>query len=589
MFTRLLNRLRPLVVLLVVVLLGVAAGGVITLLQQRADASRQAQSQVGSVQFALADLEGAPFSADPRSGGSPGYARSEIESDNTFISENVRALIAAGSPPAPLLGVLAAVHDAEPQIHEIFEIGGYRGGNVGPLRATVDRLHAALIARVTSTLGLLRQAQRIYSQRATQTKTYAISGSLATILLLLAVFVLFYRRATVARARAIVAWASAERLSVENARLLEASRDEAMTDPLTELGNRRAFKRDLDEILPRVTADAELMAGMFDLDGFKQYNDTFGHAAGDALLARLAGRLKDTTAGLATAYRMGGDEFCVLAQTSVPDGQRLVRLAVAALSDTGEGWHVGCSWGLAWIPSEATGSGEALRLADDRMYAYKTSRATAGTQAAAALIQVLIERDVDLSTHISRVARLATATAHQLGLAEHEITRIGLSAQLHDIGKTAIPDSILNKPGPLSNSEWDFMRCHTLIGERIVAAAPSLAHTAILVRSSHERWDGSGYPDHLSGTDIPLGARIVSVCDAYDAIVTSRPYRHPRTHTEAITELRRRASSQFDPDVITAFCAIAPTSQTATTRTIAGDQALETPIKQQDASHTLVY
>ena len=372
-------------------------------------------------------------------------------------------------------------------------------------------------------------------------------------LLLLVTVAVFHRRSTLARRRATLAWAAAERLAGENVRLLAASRDEVVTDPLTGLGNRRAFKRDLQELLPNVSAEDELMIGMFDLDGFKQYNDTFGHGAGDALLARLARRLNESAVGVATAYRMGGDEFCLLAQATVPVGEELVNGAVAALSDAGDGWRVGCSWGVSWMPSEATGSSEALRLTDERMYAQKAGRTTAGEQTTAALVQVLIEGDLDLSTHISRVARLSTATARQVGLPGHEVTRIGLAAQLHDIGKTAIPQSILAKGGPLDEDEWAFMQRHTLIGERIIAAAPSLAHTASLVRSTHERLDGNGYPDGLAGRDIPLGSRIIAVCDAYDAMIAPRPYRDPKSVPDAIVELRRCAGTQFDPDIVGAF------------------------------------
>ena len=139
---------------------------------------------------------------------------------------------------------------------------------------------------------------------------------------------------------------------------------------------------------------------------------------------------------------------------------------------------------------------------------------------------------------------------------EPEAIRIRLAAQLHDIGKTAIPDSILDKPAALNDDEWAFIRRHTLIGERIIAAAPALSHTANLVRSSHERVDGAGYPDGLRGTDIPLGSRIIAVCDAYDAMVAPRSYRSQLGHAAATEELRRCAGSQFDLDVVTAFCAI---------------------------------
>jgi HD-GYP domain-containing protein (c-di-GMP phosphodiesterase class II) len=130
------------------------------------------------------------------------------------------------------------------------------------------------------------------------------------------------------------------------------------------------------------------------------------------------------------------------------------------------------------------------------------------------------------------------------------------AASLHDIGKAAIPDSILDKPGPLNGEEWAFMRTHTVIGERILTAAPALIEAARLVRSSHERWDGSGYPDGLAGQMIPLGARIISVCDAYDAMASDRPYRSRMSPEVALEELRRCAGSQFDPVVVAALAAV---------------------------------
>jgi diguanylate cyclase (GGDEF)-like protein len=542
-------------VLVVVVVLGFAAGGAIMLFELHSDASRRAQSTIGAVKFALADLQAAPFDADPQSGGSPAYARGAIASDTAFITRDVRALIAAGSSPGQLLRVQPAIRAAGPTIQQIFEIGAYRGGYGGPEHRVINREQQDLQTRVKSTLGLLTQAEQIYSQRAGTASTEGIVGSLATVLLLLSIFAVFYRRATLART-------AAERLSDENLQLLEASRDEAVTDPLTGLGNRRAFKNDMEKVPPGENADDELMVAMFDLDGFKQYNDTFGHGAGDALLARFAQRLKDA-AGAATPYRMGGDEFCVLAQGTISAGEQLIGSVVGALSDAGEGWQVGCSWGVSWMPSDATGASDALRLADERMYAQKTSRTTVSLQTTAALVQVLIEQDFALSTHISRVARLARATAERMGLPEHEVTRVGLAAQLHDIGKTAIPESILAKPAPLDDEEWAFMRRHTLIGERIIGAAPSLAHTAHLVRSSHERFDGTGYPDALVGEDIPLGSRIITLCDAYDAMIAPRPYRHQMSVPDALSELQACAGSQFDPGVVDAFVTLALEDETA--------------------------
>jgi HD-GYP domain-containing protein (c-di-GMP phosphodiesterase class II) len=145
-------------------------------------------------------------------------------------------------------------------------------------------------------------------------------------------------------------------------------------------------------------------------------------------------------------------------------------------------------------------------------------------------------------------------TAQRLGLSEPETKRIGLAAELHDIGKVAIPETILNKPGPLDTEEWEFIRRHTLIGERILMAAPSLAHSAQLVRSSHEHYDGGGYPDKLARENIPFGASIITVCDAFDAMISARPYGAAISVSEALTELRRCSGSQFHPGVVRIFC-----------------------------------
>jgi diguanylate cyclase (GGDEF)-like protein len=541
-----LRMVRGQAVLVLVLALGLAAAGAITLLERHVDASRRSQAEVAALELHLVSLENAPISATQGTGRSAGTTVAKVEADSRAISSGLRALLASSSPPSALLRVPAAVRNAESALQRIFSIGA---GSRSPSALTQElpailTAVSALEVKASTALSLLSAAGQIYNQRATQARREASFGSIAAIFLLLSVFVVFYRRAWTARAA--------------NVRLLEASRDEAITDPLTGIGNRRAFKRDLQRLMPAVTLQGEMLVAMFDLDRFKQYNDTFGHAAGDALLTRLAGSLNHAVGASASAYRMGGDEFCVLALTGIEAGDQLVHAAVQALTDAGDGWSVGCSWGTAWMPSEATSASDALRLADERMYAQKTSRATAGHQASAALVQVLIEQDSDLSTRVDDVARLAAATAQELGVPEAEIARIRLGAQLHDIGKTAIPESILGKFGPLDESEWEYIRRHTVIGERIITAAPSLAHTASLVRSSHERVDGDGYPDRLAGTEIPLGSRIIAVCDAYGAMVSRRPYRDPMTASEALAELRRCAGAQFDPDVVNAFCAIAP-------------------------------
>jgi HD-GYP domain-containing protein (c-di-GMP phosphodiesterase class II) len=195
-----------------------------------------------------------------------------------------------------------------------------------------------------------------------------------------------------------------------------------------------------------------------------------------------------------------------------------------------------------------------MRLADQRMYANKNSqRATAEQQSSGVLLTALVERNPDLGDHVNGVAELAEAVARSLGISDSEVEQVRIAAALHDVGKMAIPDAILSKPGRLDPEEWAFVRRHTLIGETIMHAAPALRGPARLVRSSHERFDGSGYPDGLAGEEIPLGSRIIFVCDAFDAMLSARPYSPPLPLEHAIDELRRNAGTQFDPLVVGAF------------------------------------
>jgi len=341
----------------------------------------------------------------------------------------------------------------------------------------------------------------------------------------------------------------------DNVGLLARSRREAMTDALTGLGNRRQLTADLSAHVGEIDRDRPLMLTLFDLDGFKDYNDTFGHVAGDQLLERLGARLSDLLAGRGTAYRMGGDEFCALWHRA-DAGQASVTTmeAQTALSEQGEGFSIGCSYGSVLLPNEATDPLDALRTADRRMYARKRSgRASAGRQSSDVLTSALLECDSELGVHLGSVAELVTATAIRLDLSEPDLGVARQTALLHDVGKVAIPDEILTKRGPLDQGERAFIKRHTLIGQRIVSAAPALAEVGRLVRSTHERFDGAGYPDGLAKEDIPLIARIISVCDAYDAMVSERTYREARDSTTAVAELRNCSGTQFDPAVVEAL------------------------------------
>jgi len=189
-------------------------------------------------------------------------------------------------------------------------------------------------------------------------------------------------------------------------------------------------------------------------------------------------------------------------------------------------------------------------LAGQAMTAMLGQSQGASRSAVGALAAAIDARDNYTHAHSEEVVRLATESARRLGLSSTEVDRVRDGAMLHDVGKVAIPNEILYKPGPLTLEEWEIMREHPVIGERILRRTPELSAIAPLVRHEHERWDGTGYPDGISGTDIPVGSRIILACDAYSAMITERPYRQPMNELEAAGELRANAGSQFDPDVI---------------------------------------
>jgi diguanylate cyclase (GGDEF)-like protein len=341
---------------------------------------------------------------------------------------------------------------------------------------------------------------------------------------------------------------------LEGQQSLLANQRDALTDGLTGLPNRRALIADLGRVTACATADEPWVCVVLDLDGFKAYNDAFGHPAGDDLLARLGQRLSGAVSQRGTAYRLGGDEFCLLDVCGDGSRRGLVAAAREALSESGEGFDVTSSAGEVHIPGDAAEPSDVLQLADRRMYTDKGRRSSsAGHQSRAVLLRILREREPELHSHLVGVAELAVAVGRELGMTGEELDEVARAAELHDVGKIAIPEEILRKRGPLDAEEWAFVERHTVIGERILMAAPALRPVARLVRSTHERYDGAGYPDGLKGEEIPLGSRIVAVCDAYEAMVAERPYRETSTPDEAVQELRRHAGEQFDPSVVEIF------------------------------------
>jgi len=336
----------------------------------------------------------------------------------------------------------------------------------------------------------------------------------------------------------------------ENSRLYELTHQEATTDALTGLGNRRQLMNDLDRRLRADTVRPTLLM-LFDLDGFKGYNDTFGHPAGDALLTRLGGKLATVPNGDGAAYRLGGDEFCLLAAVPEGEAEQLIDRACAALSEHGEGFEIETSFGAIMLPDEASDASHALQLADERLYAQKYSRRGESDRTMAALLEALSSvREPEIQEQLAGVGPLAGDVGRTLGLRRDELEELDRAAQLHDLGKLAVPDEILSKPGPLDEREWAFVKQHTIVGERILRASPALRSVATVVRASHENWDGSGYPDGIAGEEIPLAARIIRVCNAFVAMTSSRPYREPMTVEDALNELMRCAGSDFDPTVV---------------------------------------
>jgi len=527
--------LRIVAVPLVALLLCVGAITSTTLLLQRSNEARGAQLSLAKVEKELSLLQTAPFQAHTSTGGSPAVASRAIATGKRHVSDTLERL-GDGSAPAALGRVRGPLRANYAAIDQIYTLGVTHG--YGP---RADRLGAVAGRANAQITGLLDSAAREYHSRAARSHAQALGGAAGAIVLLLGAFAYFFRRS--------------QRLSARNAKLLAESRNEALTDSLTGLGNRRALTLDLASGIEQVDGDGELLLALFDLDGFKQYNDTFGHPAGDALLTRIGTRLTATLDGMGVAYRMGGDEFCLLALAS-PGSSALIESAAAALSESGHAFEIGCSFGSVVVPTEAATAEQAFAIADQRLYSTKRTDASASRQTTDVLLQVITEQGDGLADHVDVVARLAATTARSLGLPDAEVSRISRAGELHDVGKSAIPDAVLNKPGALDKADWELMRNHTLIGERIVLAAPSLADTADLVRSSHERVDGSGYPDGLAGEGIPIGARIIAVCDAYAAMTSDRPYRAAMPVTTALEELQRCASTQFDPKIVRELCAI---------------------------------
>ena len=331
----------------------------------------------------------------------------------------------------------------------------------------------------------------------------------------------------------------------------------ALTDPLTGLGNRRMLMSDLPVQLRSASTSRPLVLLLFDLNGFKAYNDAFGHSAGDDLLARLGRALGAAVASKGRAYRLGGDEFCVLAAIDPAETDALITGAAAALTEHGSGFRVDASYGSILLPAETRDPAEALRLVDQRMYAQKrSSRRSADRQSKDVLLHALYERNPELYDQLTEVGVLIETVGLRIGLSFEDTQQAVQAGQLCDVGQVAIPDAILAKEGELDEEEQAFLRNQPVISERIISAAPALAGVARLVRSTSEHVDGSGYPDGLVGDDIPLGSRIAAACHRYVELTRQAgPDDDPAAPGRALAALRREAGTRFDPEVVDVLAA----------------------------------
>jgi diguanylate cyclase (GGDEF)-like protein len=330
---------------------------------------------------------------------------------------------------------------------------------------------------------------------------------------------------------------------------------------------------------------------MIDVDGFKGVNDSLGHLAGDQLLRDLSAGLA-TVAEKANIYRYGGDEFAVLLpgiprSRAVEIGERL-RAVACDMSKVAEN-KITISVGVASFPETAADSQELTYRADMAMYWAKSTgknrvadwdafldRTADGPRAGldvtvrgrqadvlTSLCGALAVKDAITRSHGERCARYTADLARELGLAEGEISALTLASLLHDLGKLVVPDEILNKPGPLDDDETHRIRRHPVDGMNMLTQVPDASGAVPAILHHHEHFDGSGYPEGLSGDQIPLGSRILLVTDAFDAMTTDRPYRAAMTAAAAIAELKRCSGTQFDPAVVEAFLRVLSRNETS--------------------------
>ncbi len=336
---------------------------------------------------------------------------------------------------------------------------------------------------------------------------------------------------------------------VRGARRADAALAASHVDELTELPRGSRLREDVATFLTEAAAGDHRSLLIFDLVGFKKYNDSFGFACGDAMLRRLSGRLAHAVAGHGQIYRLRGGQLALL--TAESDVAELRFRAANALSEIGEGFMIRCAHGTVAIPDDAHDVSEALKLADQQV---QTGRAALRRQG---VDEISIGSPATAAARVISspydVARLSVGVGECLGLSGQELDDLECATALRDVGMISVPDGVVSSPGRLSDEDWHFVTLHTLVGERLLRSNFGMDRVASIVRASHERWDGRGYPDGCAGEDIPLASRIAFVCGAFQDMTSQRAHRPALTAAQALEELERCADTQFDPAVVSAF------------------------------------
>ncbi|MGO8670607.1 MAG: HD domain-containing phosphohydrolase [Capsulimonadaceae bacterium] len=360
-------------------------------------------------------------------------------------------------------------------------------------------------------------------------------------------------------------------LQDERDRMLVEAVERSERDPLTGLWNHRAFHKRLHEWAARTVDDGVPFAVIVvDVDNFKFFNDAYGHLAGDAVLQQISDRVRDAIGEADVAARYGGDEFTALVLPAIDgtldDAMAGVVAGMGGIEFTPPHARVPIpvhvSVGAAAYPSEAADIVTALAIADTRMLRSKggqdeEAEPAAGSSSGLSMLDSLVtavhNKDRYTRGHSEQVRTYCMQIAHEMGLDSEALDHLKTAALLHDVGNIGIPDSILRKPGSLTDSEREMVRMHPAMGAAIVGSVPELACMLGAIRHHHERWDGSGYPDGLRGERIPRLARIIAVADAYSAMTSDRPYRKALGPAAALAVLEEGAGSQWDPSIVAAF------------------------------------